>query len=200
MTGETYYEKSLKAEVYPHLWLALDVLNDSAPKVAVDVGAGTGRDAAFLLEQGFTVHAYDKSDIAISRLNEAEHSHLGKRLFTYVCSFERFEYPKSSLISACSSLFFCSPAYFPAAWSNIAHSLSEGGVFCGHFMGPNDSWTKMGRNDLTVHTYDEIEALFKKGFRIVDVREYDEPGQTLLGTPKHWHTYSIVAQKTNADR
>ncbi|WP_237748550.1 hypothetical protein [Nitrincola nitratireducens] len=62
-------------------------------------------------------------------------------------------------------------------------------------MGPNDSWAKMERGDLTVHTRTEVEALFYPNFKIIDVYEHDSEGMTLIGKKKHWHTYSVVAQK-----
>ncbi|RAU18507.1 class I SAM-dependent methyltransferase [Nitrincola tibetensis] len=195
MNEQVYYQRSLAADVYPHLKMALELIDVSLPKVAVDVGCGAGRDALFLAESGFRVHAYDKSDAAIARLEDVCSRHLNQRLFAQVSRFDRFEYPKSSLVSACSSLFFCPPDQFERAWQNITQSLVPGGVFCGHFMGPNDSWAKMERGDLTVHTRDEVEALFDPNFKIIDVYEHDSEGLTLIGKSKHWHTYSVVAQK-----
>ncbi|PMR75826.1 class I SAM-dependent methyltransferase [Billgrantia endophytica] len=195
MSEQVYYERSLGAEVYPHLKMALDVVDASLPKVSVDVGCGAGRDALFLAERGFTVYAYDKSDAAIACLSKMGGSYLNETLFPQVCSFEKFEYPESSLISACSSLFFCNPELFSLAWMNITRSLLSGGVFCGHFMGLNDSWAKMERGDLTIHTRAELEELFECDFNIIDIYEHDSEGVTLLGRKKHWHTYSVVAQK-----
>jgi len=195
MSEPVYYERSLAVEVYPHLKMALDLIDFSLPKVAVDVGCGAGRDALYLAENGFTVHAYDKSDAAITRLKEMCPAHLYEKLFPQVCSFDRFEYPRSSLVTACSSLFFCPPELFSSAWLKITESILRGGVFCGHLMGPNDSWAKMARGDLTVHTRADLEELFEHTFKIVDLYENNSEGLTLVGKKKHWHTYSIVAQK-----
>lgn len=195
MSEKTYYERSLNVDVYPHLRMALDIVDVSLPKVAVDVGCGAGRDALFLVERGFKVHAYDRSDAAIARLSEMGSMYLNEKLFPKVCSFEKFEYPRSSLVCACSSLFFCDPGVFSRVWGSIARSLLSGGVFCGHFMGPNDSWAKMKRGDLTVHTVEELQDLFGRDFRVMDIHEHDSAGKTLLGKEKHWHTYSVVAQK-----
>lgn len=195
MSEQVYYERSLTVDIYPHLKMALDLIDLSLPKVAVDVGCGAGRDALYLAKKGFTVYAYDKSDVAIARLEEICPDHLNEKLFPQVCSFERFEYPRSSLVSACSSLFFCPPELFSPAWLKITESILRGGVFCGHFMGVNDSWAKMVRGDLTVHTRDGLAELFKDSFKIVDVYEHNSEGMTLAGKKKHWHTYSVVAQK-----
>lgn len=195
MSEQLYYDRSMDVDVYPHLKLALDILDPALPRVAVDVGCGAGRDALFLVERSFRVYAYDKSDVAIARLSEQGQAYLNQRLFPQVSHFEQFDYPRASLVSACSSLFFCHPSVFSQAWENITASLLSGGVFCGHFMGPNDSWAKMGRGDLTIHTAADLKALLGRSFTIIDLYEHDEPGMTLIGRQKHWHTYSVVAQK-----
>ncbi|MDQ7728629.1 methyltransferase domain-containing protein [Halomonas sp. SpR8] len=195
MSEQRYLEKSLNAPVYPPLKQSLELVESSLPKVAVDAGCGSGRDAMYLMEHGFTVHAFDKSDAAISRVREVGGRHIDKTLFPMVSSFERFVYPKTVLVNACSSLFFCDPERFAGAWQNLTNSLLKGGVFCGHFMGPNDSWAKMGRGNLTIHAYSEIQALFNGQFMIIDIVELNTEGTTLLGKTKHWHVYSVVAQK-----
>lgn len=70
MSEQVYLDKSLNADVYPPLKLSLELIENFLPKVAVDAGCGAGRDALFLLEHGYTVYAYDKSDTAISRIHE----------------------------------------------------------------------------------------------------------------------------------
>tara|TARA_R110001599_G_scaffold333978_1_gene550092 strand:+ start:60 stop:656 length:597 start_codon:yes stop_codon:yes gene_type:complete len=196
MSEQMYLEKSLNADVYPPLKRALELVGNSLlKKVAVDAGCGAGRDALFLLEHGYTVHAYDQSDTAISRVREVGGQYLDKTLFPKVSSFDQFVYPKTALVNACSSLFFCDPALFACAWQSLTNSLLKGGVFCGHFMGPNDTWAKMGRGDLSIHSYADIQALFNDRFKVIDIAEHNKEGKTLLGKSKHWHVYSIVAQK-----
>lgn len=195
MNEQIYLERSLEVEIYPHLKMALELVDPLLPKVAVDIGCGAGRDALFLADRGYKVYAYDKSEAAIDRLREQVHTHLNEQLFSQVCSFDNFEHPKSSLISACSSLFFCDPKLFPLIWSNITKSLLTGGVFCGHFMGVDDSWAKLNRGDLMIHTRAEIEELFSPEFKIIDIYEHNSEGMTLVGRKKHWHTYSVVAEK-----
>lgn len=62
-------------------------------------------------------------------------------------------------------------------------------------MGPDDSWAKMGRGYLSIHTYSDIQALFKDAFRVIDIIEHNTQGKTLLGKLKQWHIYAVVAQK-----
>lgn len=70
MSEQIYLEKSLSVAVYPPLKRALGVVDTTLPMVAVDAGCGAGRDVLFMVEHGYTVHAYDKSDAAIARLEE----------------------------------------------------------------------------------------------------------------------------------
>lgn len=42
MGEQVYYERSLAVDVYPHLKMALDLVDVSLPKVAVDAGCGSG--------------------------------------------------------------------------------------------------------------------------------------------------------------
>ncbi|HBS82882.1 MULTISPECIES: class I SAM-dependent methyltransferase [Halomonadaceae] len=195
MSEQKYLEKSLSAAVYPPLKRALRLVDTTLPMVAVDAGCGAGRDALFMVEHGYTVHAYDKSDEAIARLEEVGGRYIHQTLFPKVSCFEQFVYPRTALINACSSLFFCDPGLFASAWQNLTRSLLKGGVFCGHFMGPDDSWAKMGRGDLSIHSYSNIQALFKDAFRVIDIIEHNTQGKTLLGKPKQWHIYAVVAQK-----
>lgn len=187
----SYHAASLQVPVYPHLVQAVKRLGLVPGRVAVDVGCGAGRDARYLLEQGFEVHAFDQDADAIGHLQDlGEHPGFTARQ----CRFEDFDYPRADLISACSSLFFCPPAAFERAWQKIAQALRPGGVFCGHFMGPQDSWAQMDRDDLSIHRREQLDALFE-GFELLDVHEHNQPGRTLVGREKHWHTWSVLARK-----
>ncbi|MBM1145120.1 class I SAM-dependent methyltransferase [Alcanivorax sp. ZXX171] len=196
MNKSEYYDRSLEVAVYPHLKMALTNAKPSLPRIAIDAGCGAGRDALFLIEEGYEVHAFDASEEAIARLEKSASGLLERVLLPRVCSFENFEYPRSSLINACSSLFFCRPDAFPTAWEKMSQSLMKDGLFCGHFMGPNDSWASMGRGDLTVHSRSELEGLFAGNFDVLDIHEHDAEGRTLLGRTKRWHTYSVLARKS----
>ncbi|UWN49630.1 Tellurite methyltransferase [Alcanivorax sp. ALC70] len=196
MSRSGYYDRSLQVAIYPHLKKALRCADASLPKIAVDAGCGVGRDALFLVGKGYEVHAFDANAEAIARLKDSAGGLASTMLFPRVCSFENFEYPRSSLISACSSLFFCHPDAFPTAWEKMSDSLMKDGLFCGHLMGPNDSWASMGRGDLTVHSRSELEGLFAGNFDVLDIHEHDAEGRTLLGRTKRWHTYSVLARKS----
>ncbi len=109
-------------------------------------------------------------------------------------SFESFDYPKSGVVIANSSLFFADPNQFASTWSNIRSSIEIGGVFAGDFMGFKDSWANNYRSPTTSLSESEVKDLFS-GFEIVRFSERDETAKTSLGRMKHWHTYSVVAVK-----
>lgn len=196
MNGATckpsFHAASLQVEVYPHLRQALEQPGLVPGRVAVDVGCGAGRDTRYLLGQGFEVHAFDHDAQALEYLQDLDgHPDLKVRQ----SRFDDFDYPQADLITACSSLFFCPPEAFERAWLNIVRALRPGGVFCGHFMGPQDSWAQLGRSDLSVHRREQLEPLFS-AFELLDVYEYNQSGKTLMGRTKHWHTWSVLARKT----
>lgn len=187
-----YHSAALQVPVYPHLRQAVDQFGFAAGSIAVDVGCGAGRDVRYLLEQGFFVHAFDQDANALSQLEDLnEHP----RLNVHHSRFEDYTYPEADLISACSSLFFCAPQTFNQVWQKIVCALRPGGVFCGHFMGPHDSWAQLKRGNLSVHEREQVELLFSD-FELLDVYEHNQQGQTLLGHTKHWHTWSVLARKT----
>ena len=58
------------------------------------------------------------------------------------------------------------------------------------------SWIKdWGQVNLTIHTRSALEELFGGSYEIIDVCEHNSEGVTLVGRNKHWHAYSVVAQK-----
>jgi hypothetical protein len=86
-------------------------------------------------------------------------------------------------LSGLCILFFCHPALFAGAWQSLTNSLLKGGLFCGHFMGPNDTWAKMGRGDLSIHAYADIQALFNYQFQIIDMVEHNQKVKHYSGSP-----------------
>lgn len=192
-----YYEKTLDGRVNPNLGFACDLLDSDHMKVAIDCGCGAGRNTAFLLQRGFTVHAFDLNEEAINACRERFNA--TDRVVLSRASFETFDYPRASLVLASASLFFCPAEVFDDAWKRIVASIDQGGVFVGTFLGPNDTWARTIEEPTAFGTVlplseAEVRALFT-GFDIVRWEERDEDGQTALGDEKHWHLFSVVARK-----
>ncbi len=193
-----YYADTANSEVRDDLIFATSIVGGE--KTAVDCGCGAGADIAYLIKNGFKVHAFDIEEDAISicrdRFSEEMNVSLSQN------SFSSFTYPKSSLIVADASLFFCPAKEFDLVWDNIYESLNSNGIFCGSFLGPNDSMAsptfdrEAFWSDVLVFEEQALRDKLKK-FEIIRFNEHNISGKTRRGVDHHWHIYSIVAIKRN---
>ncbi|WP_025822142.1 class I SAM-dependent methyltransferase [Shewanella marina] len=192
-----YYSETTNRSTREDLMYASNLIGNV--KVAVDCGCGAGSDIAYLSENGFRVHAFDINEESV-RLCSERFSKV-KNVFLSHESFSSFEYPKSTLIVADASLFFCPPEEFYGVWRSISESLNPEGVFCGSFLGQND--TMAGPNydrkafweHVLVFTEAAVRALFSE-FEILKFVEHNVSGE-IQGIPQQWHIYSVVAKKYN---
>ncbi|MBE8576711.1 class I SAM-dependent methyltransferase [Vibrio sp. OPT18] len=186
-----YYQKALSKPHLKRTEFAIK-LNESGLNVAIDCGCGTGSDIALLEQQAYQVYGFDVNpdSIAICR------DRFGRKSLVEISEsgFEHYDYPKSGVVIANSSLFFADPTRFDGVWHNIENCLEVGGVFAGDFMGVDDSWAHGYRTPTTPLTKTKVLSLFND-FEIVRFHERDEQALTSLGRVKHWHTYSVVAIK-----
>jgi len=168
-------------------------------RIAVDCGCGAGADIAYLRGQGYSVYAFDVEAEAIrqcgERFSEDDEVHLAQS------TFAEFYYPQSTLIVADASLFFCPTDEFNNVWTLMAASLVMGGVFCGSFLGPEDTMAGPGFErdvfwpEVNVVTEETLKPKFE-GFEIVSWVEHRQLGETAQGVPHDWHIFAVVAQKT----
>lgn len=194
---ENYYQNTLNI-IYPHHTLLLAQkyfqIENKVGGVAADLGAGTGRDTLFLLQQGWRVLASDAEQLAIDIiLKRVDVSHLNN-LETMVKPFSEVELPEElDLINASYSLPFCKPQDFPRCWKMITDQLAIGGRFSGHFFGENDEWAI--NSDLTILSYEELLGLFEERFAFEYLQIEDGLIPTADGKMKHWHVYHVIAKK-----
>jgi membrane dipeptidase len=158
------------------------------PGLAVDLGAGTGRDSAELLRRGWRVVAIDREQQAVDRLSAIA---APPQLETRLAHFEDAEWPACELVNASFSLPFCPPQEFTRVWQKIVDSLRPGGRFCGQLFGEHDDWAGSG---VVVQTRGELRDLLAP-FEVELLDEFDQDGKTAVGTRKHWHVYHLVARK-----
>ncbi len=191
-----YYADTANSDVRSDLILATSMVGPD--KVAIDCGCGAGSDIAYLIKEGFTVHAFDIEEASITLC--AERFNDDKRVFLSQDRFSSFTYPKSSLIVADASLFFCPKNEFDLVWNKIYQSLCTGGIFCGSFLGPNDTMASLTFNrdafwsDILVFQEHELRSKFGT-FDIIRFEEHNISGKTPRGEAHHWHIYSVVAKK-----
>lgn len=188
---QAYFQKTEQRPYRPLLETAV-AADDSGCKVAIDCGCGTGNDTGYLLDQGYEVHAFDQQADAIQICQRRFGGN--PQLQLSEASFEQFQYPSAGMIAANSSLFFCAEDLFEHCWNEIRSALVSQGIFCGDFLGTDDSWEPMPGRPLTRLHQTEVEALFD-GFEILRCYERNEPGKTAIGNIKHWHTFTVLARK-----
>ena len=107
-------------------------------KTAIDLGAGAGNDAKYLLEKGFKVTCIDKEEkskeITMSQITQNEN------LKFELQEFENLKLDKADLIYSCFSLHFCNPNKFDNMMNEIINNINTSGFFVGNFLGEEDGW------------------------------------------------------------
>lgn len=161
--------------------------------LALDLGAGEGRDTAELLRRGYRVIAVDAEPRAFERLRARPQLVWPEALETVVARFEDIELPAADLINASFSLPFCAPDRFGALWRRIVAALRPGGRFAGQLLGARDDWAK---SDPDVTAFERADALALIADLVVEHFEEEETDSTTAtGSPKHWHLFHVVARK-----
>ncbi len=178
--------------------LVFAVQNIGASKVAIDCGCGAGADINYLITNGFTVHGFDLEKESIDRCTRR---FKGNNLVSLTrASFSTFNYPQASLVVADASLFFCPQTEFKTVWQKIVECLNTNGVFCGSFLGHEDTMASdtSGASKLwpTVCAFEESEvrSLFKD-FEVLRFNEHRSHGKNTQGIKHQWHLYQVVARK-----
>ena len=160
------------------------------PGLAVDLGAGTGRDTAELLRRGWNVIAIDGEREAIERLTSSPGARRrGSRPVSRASRSEKW--PACDLVNASFSLPFAPPERVRRAVDADRRLAAPGRPLQRPALrrqrrvgrsGPGREVARRGRAMLAPF---EIERL----------QEVDADGTTAIGTRKHWHVFHIVARK-----
>ncbi|KTD44808.1 class I SAM-dependent methyltransferase [Legionella quateirensis] len=193
-----YYKKTEKKSVPRKTLLKaielFDMEQTGVPKLAIDLGCGSGVDTEALLRFGWSVLAVDAQESAIdSLLTTIPRSYSGQ-LRSRVASFETLPHlPPAYLINASYSLPFLTPNNFYQFWHLILDSLHPGGRFAGTFFGLRDGWST--RSDMTFLSAEALKDLFL-AFEIEFFEEEELAHPDAMGYEKYWHKYFIVAKKT----
>ncbi|MFL0803948.1 MAG: class I SAM-dependent methyltransferase [Agarilytica sp.] len=191
-----YLDATNNRKIREDLIFAVNHLDEN--KIAIDCGCGAGADISYLVSNGFTVHGFDVEEEAISRCTARFKNN--NNVILSLASFSTYTYPKSSLVVADASLFFSPKPEFPTVWKKIYKSLYPGGIFCGSFLGeedtmagphykPDDFWP-----EVAVFEEKEVRAIFAND-EILRFNVHKSSGITPQGEPHDWHIYSVVARK-----
>lgn len=193
---KTYYDSTESSEIRSDLLQAVELVKE--PRIAIDCGCGAGADIEFLTKHDFTVYGFDIEYESIKRCKDRFRNN--NKVILSRDSFNTFIYPRASLILADASLFFCPTAEFDAVWQKIYESLFVGGIFCGSFLGPNDTMTssKYSKENFwsvnKVFSENDVKSLFTN-YAIINFTEHNTSGKTVQGDSHNWHIFSVVAIK-----
>jgi len=160
------------------------------PGDALDVGAGAGRDTAYLLRRGWRVTAVDASPSAAAALRGLP---LQDNLSVVVSAAEDFQPATYDLVNAQFSLPFIARSQFDATVQRERDAVRPGGVMAATFFGENDEWNVAG-TEQSFSTRADVERVFS-GWELVELTEVEEDGHTADGTPKHWHVFHVTARR-----
>lgn len=157
---------------------------------ALDLGAGSLRNARLLLIEGFRVTAIDKDPI----LQEVADDINSPQLEVQVTTFSDFEFPKNvyDLVVAINTLPFSAPEEFPALWERLVASLRSGGVLASTFFGPRDAWAE--KSTMTFLKKEKVQELLSQ-FEILEFNEIEEDAHDIQDNAKHWHIFEAIARK-----
>ncbi|MEH6558072.1 MAG: methyltransferase domain-containing protein [Oceanicoccus sp.] len=196
-----YFDATALRTIREDLIFAVGNVNE--PKIAIDCGCGAGADINYLVENNFTVYGFDVEAESISRC-KSRFADIDS-VFLSESTFRNFYYPDASLVVADASLFFCPSFEFEDTWKKIVKCLSSGGIFCGSFLGPEDTMASSNNNssvfwpEVTVFEEPEVRGLFED-FKICRFTVHKSSGKTSQGVNHDWHIFQVVAQKISRSR
>lgn len=191
-----YYDATENRKIRDDLVFAVGLVDE--PKIAIDCGCGAGADIAFLVAQGFLVHGFDVEAEAIARCSARFKDDV--RVVLSTASFSTFQYPRASLLVADASLFFCPRSDFAGVWQRMTQCLTPGGVFCGSFLGLQDTMAGPAYRaadywpEVTAFAEDDVKALLAD-FEVMRFNVHRSSGVTPAGDAHDWHIFSVVARK-----
>jgi SAM-dependent methyltransferase len=191
-----YFDATENREIRDDLRFAVESVVE--PRIAIDCGCGAGADIGYLISKGFFVYAFDVEEEAVSRCNARFHN-VGNVSLSR-SSFSLYSFPKASLVVADASLFFCPKSEFAEVWRKIYECLNPGGIFCGSFLGPEDTMAGPRYRaadywpDVAVFEAEEVRELFAH-FEILRFNVHKSSGTAPTGELHDWHVFSAVAKK-----
>lgn len=188
-----YYEVTAERPAWTTVKQAADAFGDidpGAPRLAVDLGCGAGRDTRELLRRGWRVISMDMTREGIDRLRELTPAVDQKRLETHVANLAGFDIPPCDLVNADLILPFLGADDYAGTWARIRAALDSGGRFSGMLFGDRDG--SVDDPEMTCASPETIRG-YLDGFDIEFWNEKEEDGETALGEPHHFHLIEVVA-------
>lgn len=192
-----YYAATREGAPRRTLLAALDAFGPApAPRLALDLGCGTGRDTVELLRRGWRVLAVDAEASAVAELlARPEVSAARERLETMVAKFQSIALPECDLVNSSFALPLCGRDEFAALWQRIRAALRPGGRIACQLFGPRDSWADITRRPpIAIHDRTAVDGLVA-GLAVELLEEEETDSVTPRGQKKHWHIFHVVARQ-----
>jgi tellurite methyltransferase len=169
----------------------------SKPGVAIDLGAGVGNEAIYMVNHGWIVYALDNQPKAISILQSRKDDVSAlvplQADFSQPTTWNRL--PEADLIFASYALPFVPKEEFKGIWNSLCGKLPSGGRFAGHFFGTQfQGFSSEETNRMTFLNRQEVLELFKD----FEIEFFDESMQNdVSGTGKktYSHVFKVIAIK-----
>lgn len=190
---DKFYEKSIifnRISGLLKMFFDMKLEENLQEKIAIDLGAGVGNDAKFLIDKGFKVTCVDKEEkskeIIMNRIENKEN------LKFIISNFEDIKLHKADLVYSCFSLHFCKPDKFDKLMEEITKNIISGGYFVGNFLGKEDEWSN--RKTMTFLSKEQVLKYFKN-FDIIYFAEKKYIKDSVTEKNKYWHVFEIYAKK-----
>lgn len=190
-----YYAATAGRPPRPTLLRALARFADERPaaqRLALDLGAGTGRDTKAILGAGWRVIAVDREAAALDELAARIAAPDRDRLVLVQADLATWQPPPADLVNASFVLPFVPRPGFDTLWRRMAEALLPGGRLACHLLAERDSWVLDGR----CHGVDRAGLDELLGGYVVElIDEEENDGTTPRGEAKHWHLWHINARR-----
>lgn len=192
-----YYQEKLYKDPRPLLVQALQLFNvdKSKTKNALDLGAGSGNDTAYLLKNGWHVWANDKESEAIRIIaKRIDIEPYQKNLTLIQAKFTDLLWdslPVFDLIYAGYALPFINKDNFNEIWDNIIKALKPQGILAVHFFGTHHqgfNWWE--RKNMVFFTKEDTIHLLKDFGIILLEESCDKNDNGIID-----HSFSVIACK-----
>lgn len=162
--------------------------------VAIDLGAGGGRDTRALIRAGWTqVHAVDVDPHAGTALRDVMAS--GSAVM-HIGTLQNADIPQggADIVNAQRALPFIED--LPGTLSRAHDLLRPGGVLVASFFGPEHSWAEKPK--VSVHGPEQVQQMLEaQGFELVALNHMQEANRTAANgrTVPMWHEIQVQARR-----
>ena len=183
-----YYTLAFDASHSRHLDAFLDRLPEGAR--VLELGCGTGRDAARMIERGFDVDPTDGTAAMIVKANERHGVNARQMRFDELAAHEEFD-----AVWAHACLMHCPLGALPSVLRAVHDALVPGGLHHASFKRPEAGEADEFRDDRgrlnSRITPERVRALYEEaGFTLLDLEPWQGKGAD--GVIRHWTSATVM--------